>query len=109
MKPEDLTYDANGLIPAVIQDEASKAVLMVGYMNDESLGLSLKTGKVYFYSRSRNELWLKGQSSGNFLIVRQILVDCDGDALLVVVNPTGPVCHTGKVSCFDNHEPLETN
>ena len=107
MKLEELTYDATGLIPAVIQDETSKAVLMVGYMNNESLSLTLQTNKVHFYSRSREELWLKGQSSGNFLIVKEVFADCDGDALLVVVSPAGPVCHTGRVSCFDNHERLE--
>ena len=71
--------------------------------------MTLQTNRVHFYSRSRAKLWLKGESSGNFLLVKEILADCDDDALLVLVNPTGPVCHTGKVSCFENHEPLEFN
>lgn len=109
MKLDELIYDSSGLIPAIIQDQNSKAVLMVGYMNVESLKLTLETGRVHFYSRSRKQLWLKGQSSGNFLLVYQVFADCDGDSLLVEVNPTGPVCHTGKISCFDNHEPLESS
>jgi phosphoribosyl-AMP cyclohydrolase len=95
-----LKFDHKGLIPAVIQDVDSSEVLMVGYMNEESLRRTLETGQVWFYSRSRQELWHKGATSGNFLNLREIWKDCDEDTLLVKVKPVGPVCHTGERSCF---------
>jgi phosphoribosyl-AMP cyclohydrolase len=96
----ELIYDGNGLIPAVVQDANSGEVLMVAWMNPEALRLTRQTGEAHFWSRSRAELWHKGASSGNLMKVRRILVDCDGDTLLLQVVPTGPACHTGAVSCF---------
>ncbi len=95
-----LKWDSNGLIPAVVQDDKSGAVLMVAWMNAESLRLTCEKGETYFWSRSRGELWHKGATSGNTQTVVNILVDCDADTLLVKVNPAGPACHTGKTSCF---------
>jgi phosphoribosyl-ATP pyrophosphohydrolase/phosphoribosyl-AMP cyclohydrolase len=89
-----------GLIPAIIQDSKSLNVLMVGYMNNEALKKTRKKKKVTFYSRRREKLWTKGETSGNFLNVEEILTDCDNDALLIKVRPDGPVCHEGKYSCF---------
>ncbi|MEI6048088.1 MAG: bifunctional phosphoribosyl-AMP cyclohydrolase/phosphoribosyl-ATP diphosphatase HisIE [Bacteroidota bacterium] len=91
---------ANGLVPVVIQDNNTLQVLMVGYMNQEAFEKTRKEKIVTFFSRSKNRLWTKGESSGNFLSVKKILVDCDNDAILVKVNPVGPVCHTGTTSCF---------
>ncbi len=91
----------NGLIPAIIQDEKTNKVLMLGYVNEESLQKTKATGKVTFFSRSRQELWTKGETSGNYLYMKSIAEDCDNDTLLIKVNPTGPVCHTGKDTCFD--------
>ncbi len=88
------------LRPVVVQDRRSGQVLMVAYADEEALRRTLKTGLAHFFSRSRQTLWRKGDTSGHFLRVRQVLVDCDGDALLYVVDPTGPACHTGEVSCF---------
>ncbi|MBC8334785.1 MAG: phosphoribosyl-AMP cyclohydrolase [Anaerolineales bacterium] len=96
----DLKFDARGLIPAIVQDEETKDILMVAWMNAESFQLTQKTGQAHFWSRSRNELWLKGATSGNFMNIRRILVDCDADTLLILVKPAGPACHTGKQSCF---------
>ncbi len=95
----------NGLVPAIIQDAETQKVLMLGFMNEEALAETRRTGKVTFYSRTKNRLWTKGESSGNFLHVVDILVDCDKDTLLIKVNPVGPVCHTGADTCFDeeNH------
>jgi phosphoribosyl-ATP pyrophosphohydrolase/phosphoribosyl-AMP cyclohydrolase len=90
----------NGLVPVVIQDNNTLQVLMVGYMNEEAYSKTRDEGKVTFFSRSKNRLWTKGETSGNFLIVKEITTDCDNDALLIKVNPAGPVCHTGKKSCF---------
>jgi phosphoribosyl-ATP pyrophosphohydrolase/phosphoribosyl-AMP cyclohydrolase len=95
-----LKFDENGLIVAIIQDAETGEVLMVGYMNEESLRRTIDSGQVWFYSRSRNELWHKGATSGNYLNVSDIFKDCDEDALLVKVEATGPVCHTGNRSCF---------
>jgi phosphoribosyl-AMP cyclohydrolase / phosphoribosyl-ATP pyrophosphohydrolase len=89
-----------GLIPVVIQDNNTLQVLMLGYMNEEAFKKTQDEGKVTFFSRSKNRLWTKGETSGNFLIVKEITLDCDNDALLIKVNPAGPVCHTGKKSCF---------
>ncbi len=90
-----------GLIPAVIQDAETQVVLMLGYMNSEALAKTEVSGKVTFFSRSKNRLWTKGEESGNFLNVVSIGVDCDNDTLLVKVNPVGPVCHTGSDTCFE--------
>jgi phosphoribosyl-AMP cyclohydrolase len=95
-----LKFDDKGLIPAIIQDVRNGEVLMLGYMNKESLKRTLGTRDVWFYSRSRQELWHKGETSGNFLRVQSIIKDCDGDALLIEAEPTGPVCHTGNRTCF---------
>lgn len=97
---DQLRWDDNGLLPAVVQDAATKQVLMVAYMNAESLRRTLDTGETVFWSRSRGELWHKGATSGNVQRVTAIYVDCDGDTLLVLVDPAGPACHTGEVSCF---------
>jgi phosphoribosyl-AMP cyclohydrolase / phosphoribosyl-ATP pyrophosphohydrolase len=98
--PEDLRFDEKGLIPAVVQDADSGTVLMLAYMNRESLALTLETGQTHFWSRSRNALWHKGGTSGHFQKVRTILFDCDADALLVKVEQTGVACHKGSYSCF---------
>src|SRR4051794_38197098 len=97
-----LKYDANGLIPAVVQDTTTRQVLMLGYMNRESVQRTVETGQAWFWSRSRSELWHKGATSGHYLNVRALRVDCDGDTLLVEAEPAGPTCHTGAVSCFFN-------
>lgn len=98
----EVRFDAAGLIPGVIQDAATRRVLMLGYLNEESLALTRKTGRVHFWSRSRRELWEKGATSGDYLDVVDIATDCDGDALLITVTPAGPTCHTGMISCFGN-------
>lgn len=90
----------DGLVPAIIQDSYTLQVLMVGYMNEEAYNKTVSEGKVTFFSRSKNRLWTKGETSGNFLIVKEITIDCDNDSLLVMVDPAGPVCHTGRKSCF---------
>ena len=100
MNIDELKYNHHGLIPAVLQDYHTRRVLMVAYMNRESLQKTLDTGKATFFSRSRQELWTKGETSGNFQEVVAIDYDCDADALLVQVNPAGPACHTGETSCF---------
>ena len=90
----------NGLIPAVIQDWKNNDVLMLGFMNKEAWEKTLKTKKVTFWSRTRKELWTKGETSGNFLLVKKILIDCDQDALLIKAEPQAPTCHTGNITCF---------
>ena len=103
-----LKFDEKGLIPAVIQDISNDEILMVGYMNAESLRLTLENGVVWFWSRSRQELWNKGATSGNYLTVREIWKDCDEDVLLIKADPAGPVCHTGNRSCFyRNLDPVD--
>lgn len=97
-----LKFDDDGLIVAVIQDIDTKEILMVGYMTIESINKTLASKKVTFWSRSRKRLWTKGETSGNFLNLVQILVDCDGDALICLVKPDGPTCHTGAKTCFQN-------
>ena len=97
---KNLKYNSDGLIPAIITDAADGAVLMLGYMNAESLGITLEQKKVCFFSRSRQKLWLKGETSGNFLNVVSIKTDCDADTLLITAKPDGPTCHTGARSCF---------
>ncbi|MHC1782193.1 MAG: phosphoribosyl-AMP cyclohydrolase [Anaerolineaceae bacterium] len=93
-------FDVDGLTPAIIQDAASGQVLMMAWMNRQAFDLTLSTGQVHFWSRSRRELWHKGATSGNFLNVREIRIDCDDDVLLIQVNASGPACHTGETSCF---------
>ena len=97
---EELKFDEKGLIPAVVVDSITKKVLTVAYMNRESLEITMEKGLTCFYSRSRNELWLKGETSGNYQHVVSITADCDNDALVVVVEKDGPACHTGTDSCF---------
>ncbi len=96
----ELTFDERGLIPVVAQDHASGEVLTLAYANEESLGLTVETGELHFYSRSREEIWRKGETSGNVLKLRQLRYDCDGDAIVALVEPTGPACHTTERSCF---------
>lgn len=102
LERQKLKYDSAGLIPAIIQDERTGSVLMVGYMNEESLERTIRGGRVCFWSRSRKEFWVKGETSGNYFSLRAIRADCDADALLVSVIPEGPglACHTGRYSCF---------
>jgi phosphoribosyl-AMP cyclohydrolase len=100
-----LLKDPSLLIPAIVQDSTSKEVLMLAYMNPESLQMTLSTGKATYWSRSRNELWIKGETSGHYQQVQSISLDCDGDALLLEVIQTGVACHTGERTCF--HTPLE--
>jgi phosphoribosyl-ATP pyrophosphohydrolase/phosphoribosyl-AMP cyclohydrolase len=95
-----IKLDINGLIPVICQDSITHQVLMLGWGNIESINKTIKSNKVWLYSRSRNELWLKGETSGNFLNVVSLTHDCDNDVLLVGVEPDGPACHTGKTSCF---------
>lgn len=95
-----IKFDDKGLVAAVIQDAATGQVLMLGYMNRESLAFTLREKKACFWSRSRQKLWLKGESSGHFLHVKEIRIDCDGDALVVKCDPVGPTCHTNETSCF---------
>ncbi len=97
---EKIKFNQDGLVPAIVQDVDSNEVLMLAYMNEESLQKTLKTGKATFWSRSRQELWVKGESSGNYQLVREIKLDCDNDALLLLVEPAGPACHTGEKTCF---------
>jgi len=91
---------SGGLIPAIVQDNRTGDILMLGFMNQDALAETQRSGDVTFFSRSRNRLWKKGESSGHVLQVREIRVDCDADTLLVLVDPAGPACHTGEVSCF---------
>ena len=100
-----LLKDPAALIPAIVQDLSNNEVLMLAYMNAESLALTLSTGKATYWSRSRNELWVKGATSGHFQEVHSVSLDCDGDALLLKVTQTGVACHTGDRTCF--HTPLE--
>jgi len=95
-----LKFDKKGLIPVIVQDVADGTVLMLGYANKKSLKLTLESGEVWFYSRSRKELWHKGSTSGNMLRVKSISRDCDGDTILIKAEPAGPTCHTGNRSCF---------
>jgi phosphoribosyl-ATP pyrophosphohydrolase/phosphoribosyl-AMP cyclohydrolase len=97
---EGILFDERGLVPCVVQDHLSGEVLTLGYMNEEALRRTVETGEVHFFSRSRDEIWHKGESSGNVQRVRQLRYDCDGDALVALVEPAGPACHTGERSCF---------
>jgi phosphoribosyl-AMP cyclohydrolase / phosphoribosyl-ATP pyrophosphohydrolase len=97
---EQIEFDEKGLVPCVAQDFASGEVLTLAYANEESLRLTVETGELHFYSRSREEIWRKGETSGNVLKLRQLRYDCDGDAIVALVEPTGPACHTGERTCF---------
>jgi phosphoribosyl-AMP cyclohydrolase len=97
---ENVKFDTNGLVPAIVQDANTNEVLMMAYMNAESLDLTLSTDETYFWSRSRGELWHKGATSGNIQTVVDVRVDCDADTLLILVKPAGPACHTGNQTCF---------
>lgn len=99
---KELKFDDKGLIPAIVVDSVTKKVLTLAYMNEESLKISMEKGLTCFWSRSRQELWLKGETSGNYQHIVSITADCDKDALVVVVEPDGPACHTGSFSCFEN-------
>jgi phosphoribosyl-AMP cyclohydrolase len=103
---ERVEFKNGGLLPAIIQEASTKQVLMLGFMNEEALRRTLTEGRVTFWSRSRQELWRKGDSSGNVQYVQSAALDCDGDSLLVTVNQIGPACHTGAHACFDV-DPLE--
>lgn len=112
MNLEHLQFDENGLIPAIVQDAASKDILTLAYMNRTSLEKTLATGETWFYSRSRQTLWHKGETSGHTQTVKDLRFDCDQDALVVLVEPKGPACHTGAYSCFNDsliQEELMTN
>jgi phosphoribosyl-ATP pyrophosphohydrolase/phosphoribosyl-AMP cyclohydrolase len=102
--PQEIRFDAAGLVPAVVQDAHTRRVLMVGFMNREALDRTLESGLAWFWSRSRGRLWQKGESSGHVLRVVRVSADCDGDALLVEADPVGPTCHTNQTTCF--HNPL---
>ena len=98
---DEIRFDERGLIPAIVQNAATREVLTLAYMNRESLQRTIETKQTWFWSRSRNELWHKGATSGNTQEVVSLALDCDRDAIIVLVNPAGPACHTGAVSCFD--------
>lgn len=106
---EQVQFDEKGLVPCVAQDFATGEVLTLAYVNEEALRLSVESGEVHFYSRSRERIWHKGEESGNVLKLRQLRIDCDGDAIVALVEPAGPACHTGERSCFfrqiDGGEP----
>jgi phosphoribosyl-AMP cyclohydrolase / phosphoribosyl-ATP pyrophosphohydrolase len=97
---DEVVFDDRGLIPCIVQDADNNEVLMLAYMNRESLEKTIENGKACFWSRSRSKLWLKGETSGNYQLVREIRVDCDSDTILLKVKPIGPACHTGNQSCF---------
>ena len=98
--PGEINWDQNGLVPAIVQDQKTKQVLMLAYMNAESLSRTLETGIAHFWSRRRRSLWKKGETSGHIQRVQEIKYDCDGDTILLLVDPAGPACHTGEVTCF---------
>ncbi len=107
MNPDFLKY-SDGLIPVIIQDATTQKVLMLGFMNEDALAKTKAEGKVTFYSRTTQRLWTKGERSGNFLLVKEIFIDCDNDTLLIKAQPTGPVCHTGADTCFNETNPAFT-
>jgi phosphoribosyl-ATP pyrophosphohydrolase/phosphoribosyl-AMP cyclohydrolase len=110
LKPEDVRFDERGLVPAVVQDARTREVLTLAYMNEESLRRTLEEGETWFWSRSRGELWHKGATSGNTQRVVEVRADCDSDALVVLVEPRGPACHTGARSCFaSKDDEVEAN
>ena len=104
---DTLSFDENGLIPTIVQHAETGKVLTLAYMNEESLNKTIQTGETWFFSRKRQTLWNKGETSGNKQAVKQITYDCDADALLIQVTPRGPACHTGEESCF-NHTLTQT-
>ncbi len=106
MKPDFKKY-ADGLVPAIVQDAETNKVLMLGFMNVEAFETTRKSGKVTFFSRSRRKIWTKGETSGNFLQLKEILIDCDSDTLLIKANPVGAVCHTGADTCFEERNEAE--
>lgn len=97
---DEISFDERGLVPVVVQDEASAEVLMLAYANRKALELTVETGEMHFFSRSRDEIWRKGETSGATMAVNQLRYDCDGDAVLAIVAPAGPACHTGERTCF---------
>ena len=104
----DFSKYNDGLIPAIVQDNNTQKVLMLGFMNEEAFAKTRAEGKVTFYSRSKQRLWTKGETSNNFLLVKEILTDCDNDTILIKAHPTGPVCHTGADTCFNETNPRFT-
>ena len=100
MQVSEIKFDSNGLVPAIVQDAETNQVLMLAYMTEESLRLTLEKSETVFWSRSRSELWHKGATSGNLQRVVEVRVDCDADTLLILVHPAGPACHTGNQTCF---------
>ena len=102
IQTDNIVFNENGLIPAIVQDDQTGKVLMLAYMNKEALEKTIETKETWFFSRSRQELWNKGATSGNRQTVKSLALDCDNDALLVLVSPKGPACHTGEISCFYN-------
>jgi phosphoribosyl-AMP cyclohydrolase len=109
MEISKLKFDQQGLIPAIIQDQNTRQILMLGWMNAETIRLTLETGLVTFWSRSRNEIWVKGKTSRNYLHLQKLFFDCDQDSILVYVKPDGPTCHTGNTSCFYREFELTNN
>ena len=106
----DINFEKmGGLVPAIIQDNVTRKVLMLGFMNKEAYDKTVETGKVTFWSRTRNCLWTKGETSGNFLNVKEILLDCDKDTLLIKARPEGPVCHTGADTCWNEQNSVDLN
>lgn len=105
--PDDIKWDDQGLVPAIIQDSKTKDVLMMAYMNEEALNRSVESKETWFWSRSRQEFWHKGETSGNVQKINEIYYDCDQDTLLVLVKPAGPACHTGENTCFFRQIELE--
>ena len=105
----DFNKSSNGLIPVVVQDSATLQVLMLGYMNKEALEQTLQTKKVTFFSRSKQRLWVKGEVSENYLLLKDVFIDCDNDTLLVMAKPCGPTCHTGSISCFSEQKTSGLN
>ena len=105
MKPSDVKFDERGLVPAIAQDTSTKEVLMLAYMNQESLAITLKEKKACYFSRSRQKLWLKGETSGHFQHIKSIKYDCDGDTLLLEVEQVGNTCHTNNRTCFYRNFP----
>src|SRR4030095_9280280 len=99
---DELKFDGNGLLPAIVQNAKTLEVLTLAYVNEESLRRTIDTGETWFWPRSRNELWHKGETSGHTQAIVDINLDCDRDAIVILVNPNGPACHTGEVSCFHN-------
>src|SRR5215203_1946493 len=109
MNVDEIKFDERGLIPAIVQNAETRAVLTLAYMNKESLARTIETNQTWFWSRSRKELWHKGETSGNTQQVVSVTLDCDRDAIVVLVNPAGPACHTGAVSCFDLPEAPDSD